>query len=265
MKVKFIALLLIIAMITSFAACSSSTEDEQAVNTDKSDTGVFTEESQTPKVTETTAESTDESVTESTPTTTTPPVEPPDWVAMYRNLMRNKIKDDNDVFVYEQDFAYGGFLYDIDGDGIPELFLIVYDYGPLIVGYTSKSDKNSSIGVMQGFEVYKLPNQQGIYIIDRIKGGGYWEGSRYYEFIDGKLTQRTNVGELSLSRSSGGDDGIMGPDGVYINQYSHNGTSVSESEFNRVFDENFNSSTQISAYERKDMEKMFSDWLANSH
>jgi len=165
-----------------------------------------------------------------------------DWVNAYKEII-NSI-DDLSMYASE-----GLFLYDLDEDEIPELFIDSGSYEIRTV-YSFKNGKTLELGNLVG-SLFKVDDYNGIYsrfILD----GGHSEGDAYYEIIDDKLVQ-----QMRLERSYPG--GVV--DIVFT--YSYNDEEISSEEYYELYNKYFDEKNLISnnAYGIDDIDQMFDDYI----
>lgn len=137
------------------------------------------------------------------------------------------------------------FLYDIENDGILELFvgwknMLVYTYTDNIV---------KRLGDVSN-DVYKLPGETGIYTY-----GGFGTGTggtNYYEIQNGVLASMR--GKINLQYTYFGDNVI----------FRYNDEIISEDEYNRLVENYFNEATII-APNKQDVSKRLQQLANGGH
>jgi predicted small lipoprotein YifL len=202
-------------------------------------------------------------VTESQPEVTEPEITEPKeeeedepesdlrWMDAYRQLVnsfgRTSFED-----------PIGAYLYDIDGDGIPELFLEFPAMDLMFDVYTFRNGETVKAGEFYCGAVYKVPNYNGLYTFTVASPYGAQFGD-YMELVNGGLIEPRGVGVSFITS-------VVEPidfDAGLVWEYFLNDVKVSQSEFESKRNEYFNESNMIlrNRYKLDDIEKMFSDYL----
>jgi len=199
-----------------------------------------------------------------TTTQTLPPATEPEspnqdlnWKDAYRAVIASFAGMDS-----FEDTPYGARLFDINGDGIPELLL---SYGCLAVNfgvYTFANGEAVYSGRLIGGAMHRIPDYNGIYIFTGVSPYGTLY-TRYFELINNELLEINE--SINLTKTFAEGIPIEYP---VTFAYFVNKVEVSEQEFENAVKQYFNEDNRILLYNDyylpEDAEKMFSDY-GNSH
>ena len=176
-----------------------------------------------------------------------------DWQAMYRQFIDDYDEEEKQVFDM--------FLYDMNDDGIPELFFGLYRYLDV---YTLVDAEVMHIGNIFN-EAYLLEGYPGIYTY-----GGYGTGvggSVYYEMIGNEIVPSGGAEVVSLEHSL---DDMAPPETPRYALF--NGEDVTEEEYWSIREYYFNENTSMKYYpyrvwgdeETDNVELMFNEYLTET-
>ncbi|MCL2638838.1 MAG: hypothetical protein FWD48_10780 [Oscillospiraceae bacterium] len=182
-------------------------------------------------------------------------IEPPkqllDWEEAYMAVIE-PYKNSN-----SNEDPYGAMLFDIDGDGIPELLLCYSSLDVRIEVYTFTNGEAVHLRHLTEGVKYKLDGYEGIYVFTGVGPYGVLF-TTYFELIDNELLELNGGMDFTKTFADETDFELN----IIIFAHFVNGIEVSEQEFEDTVKQYFNEDNRILPWEDiymlKDAEKMFS-------
>ena len=190
------------------------------------------------------------------------------WETAYRQFISTFKFESNggyNRYTLNGEGVLGIQLYDINGDGIPELFLRHEGLGSYYSIYDIKNSNAAYVGQIYG-DVYKVPSYNGIYT--HIGGcGGLARHSEYFELVNGSFA--TPQGIDTNFRVDVPDDYYFGSFDFYNETnylYYLNHVEVTMHEYDSKASQYFNDGNRIllTDYPVNDVEIMFRDYVSGT-
>jgi hypothetical protein len=239
---KNLALILTVVMLMTVVGCGEGTPNQ---------------EEGTPEITEATTEAATPS-DEPTPTKDDKTDEVNlDWIDAYRQEIS---KLEADTSNEEQMFgAINIQLYDMNDNGIPELFVGYPNKYTEYKVYTFTDGKAVETGKVTGGGIFKVSGYDGIYTYTGVSPYGVMF-TEYFELKDNKLTELKDVG-INLTKELVSEP-TQEQEAVF--KFLLNDTEISQDEYLKKQNEYFSEKNQIlqNIYPLSDKEKMFANWLS---
>ena len=182
--------------------------------------------------------------------------DPFSWIDAYRKMYMDAVN--NHESWVSNAWAESMFLYDIDGDGSPELFISSGWLGNMFGQirhevYTFRNGEVSYADAVYGGSLFKAPGYEGVFSYI-VSGAPQLGSSSYYGMTDGLLQRNEDVISFSAGVTHTGAD--------FEPFYRINDELVTEEEYNALFTEYFNNIITGTNYKFDEFDRMVEEYIA---